>query len=217
MTYHSFLRLKMMVIVQLTGSMIFNSFVLWYSTKNGIRPYPGWAAAHKDFQQIPLVPIVFWGENYVWILLMWWAAPACALTFFALFSFTSDVRKECRAGYAWFLRVVVKRHVKEQEPPVSKLCVFPVSYLAPLSLSFFTRSQRRHEGALLSVSSFRGIKHISHHSFTVDFHVISHRDDTGVAERHLLPPSPAVLRTNGNHLLPYYFPSPHIPSSDKSR
>lgn len=129
MTYHSFLRLKIMVIVQLTGSMMFNSLVLWFSTKNGIRPYPGWAAARKDYQQIPLVPVIFWGENYVWILLMWWAAPACAFTFSALFSFTQDVRKEYRAGFAWFLRVVLKRHVEKRKPSFSKLFVLPVSYL----------------------------------------------------------------------------------------
>jgi pheromone a factor receptor len=126
-TTGGFIRLLVMVIVQMTAGLVFTSLLLYRQVGFGYYTYRGWADIHSNFSRIDLVPTAFLTkENYFWLIFSWWMPVVAALTVFVIYSFTKEVTQDYKAGFTWLLEVVLRRPAQTDNPkPVlSKMYVY---------------------------------------------------------------------------------------------
>jgi hypothetical protein len=116
-TTGGFIRLLVMVIIQMTAGLVFTSLLLHYQVSVGFGTYRGWADIHYNFSRISLVPTAFMTkEDYFWTMFSWWLPVVAALTVFVIYSFTNEVTKDYKAGFTWLLEVVLRRPTQTDKP-----------------------------------------------------------------------------------------------------
>jgi hypothetical protein len=125
-TTGGFIRLLVMVIIQMTAGLVFTSLLVHYQVSRGFETYRGWADIHLHFSRIALVPTAFMTkEEYFWTMFSWWLPITAALIVFVFYSFTTEVTKDYKAGFTWLLEVVLRRptHTDKPRPVLNKMYV----------------------------------------------------------------------------------------------
>ncbi|KAF9007126.1 Rcb2.42 [Cyathus striatus] len=116
LTASRYLRLMAMAIIQMFWGVLLISINIWFTCKNGLRPWTGWADIHFNFSRIGLFPTIIIPEYVVhWTSFIWWTIPISSLLFFAFFSFGEEAMKEYRACWRAFKRIFTRRKSSTKE------------------------------------------------------------------------------------------------------
>jgi pheromone a factor receptor len=102
----------LMAIVQMFWGALITGLNMWFTCKNGLRPWTGWADVHVDFSRVALFPTLVIPEFVLrWTYFLWWTIPISSALFFAFFSFGEDAMKEYAACIKWIRRVVFRQNI----------------------------------------------------------------------------------------------------------
>ncbi|KAF9526208.1 fungal pheromone STE3G-protein-coupled receptor [Crepidotus variabilis] len=81
-------------------------FTIYLNTKvSPVGPWISWADTHFDYGRIQQVPALLWRQNHVLVISMEftrWAAPMCAIVFFAFFGFADEAKRNY-TKFFWFI------------------------------------------------------------------------------------------------------------------
>ncbi|KAI6030039.1 Rcb2.42 [Pisolithus marmoratus] len=107
LTTSRYFRLMSMAVLQMFWSLLITSFNVWFSCRNGLRPWISWNNVHTGFSQIAYFPTVLIpSPTLTWTYILWWAVPVSAVIFFAFFSFGHDAMNEYRECFSWVRRAI---------------------------------------------------------------------------------------------------------------
>ncbi|KAJ7088300.1 pheromone A receptor-domain-containing protein, partial [Mycena epipterygia] len=85
-------------------------FVVYLNaTATEIGPWRSWADTHFLYSRVEQVPSIIWRSDHLTVVsfeLTRWAAPFCALIFFAYFGFAQEARRNYRTAYEALARRV---------------------------------------------------------------------------------------------------------------
>ena len=102
LTTARYVRLILMSFTLMIWTLVASIMQIWFSTRDGIRPWTGWNDVHSDWLTIGLFPTILIPPSArVWTEVLWWITPVSALLFSAFFLFGEDAIKEYKTCYAW--------------------------------------------------------------------------------------------------------------------
>jgi pheromone a factor receptor len=104
-----YLRLLMVVIVQMTSGILVTGASIVLTGKSGLNPWISWENTHLDFwriRQFPEVIIDIQGKSQ--LEAFFWVIPVAAVVFSAFFSFNDEVTKEYRGVVTSFRKVILR-------------------------------------------------------------------------------------------------------------
>jgi hypothetical protein len=102
LTTSRYFRLMCMALVQMFLAIGVTAFNMWFTMRQGLRPWTGWADVHVDFSRIALFPtLVIPAQALTYTFVLWWTIPISSVLFFGFFSFGQDAMKEYRACVIW--------------------------------------------------------------------------------------------------------------------
>jgi pheromone a factor receptor len=140
LTTSRYLRLMAMALVQMFWSAIMMMINVWFTCRNGLRPWTSWADVHSNFSRIAQFPtILISAEVLHWTQFTWWTVPISAFLFFVFFSFGVDAMKEYRVCINWVSRVVFRRKASDPKSftlPSFVRCVPPSLLILPQCLIY---------------------------------------------------------------------------------
>jgi hypothetical protein len=118
----AFVRLVIMVIIQMIGGVAFTSMLLWRAlTDPGFHKHDNWANIHSYFSTINSVPTAIIPVGYYrWLTIFWWLTPISAFLVFALFSFAMEVMAEYVVVWSWLSHAILRRQIGEGKPSIPK-------------------------------------------------------------------------------------------------
>ncbi|KAF8239216.1 STE3-domain-containing protein [Tricholoma matsutake] len=123
LTTGRYFRLMSMAVLQMFWNGIMMAINVWFSCRDGLRPWISWDDVHSNFPRIAQFPTIFiTAEVLSWTQFMWWTVPISGFLFFVFFSFGTDAMKEYKLCINWVLRVIF--HRKGQDVKSSTLPSF---------------------------------------------------------------------------------------------
>ncbi|KAK0199270.1 GPCR fungal pheromone mating factor [Desarmillaria ectypa] len=125
LTASHYFRLMSMSLVQIFWGVLVTTVNMWFTMKNGLRPWTGWEDVHVGFSRIGqfprlLIPATTWTYTY----LLWWTIPISSVLFFIFFSFGQEAMKEYRRCFGW-VKVAVFRRPESNNHSSTKLRSLP--------------------------------------------------------------------------------------------
>ncbi|KAF8060133.1 putative fungal pheromone GPCR, STE3-type [Lyophyllum atratum] len=110
LTSSRYFRLICMAVVQMFWGLLTIVINMWFTCRNGLRPWTGWADVHSNFSRVAVFPASAIPPYVLhWTYFTWWIIPVSSVLFFAFFSFGEDAMKEYRACIQWVARTVFRR------------------------------------------------------------------------------------------------------------
>lgn len=112
-----YIRLLLLTFVQMIGGVTVTSILLWYDYFVAeTRPWKSWANVHSNWGRIAQFPkALFEPQAKRFVYGLSWNVQVSCLCVFIFFTSVSDVVRQCKAAYAWFNLVVLRRRLPE--PP----------------------------------------------------------------------------------------------------
>ena len=102
--YFRLMALATCEILLTTPLAIFN---IWLNaTLSPVGPWISWADTHYDYGRVDQVPALLWRSFPILVIsieVTRWAAPLCALVFFAFFGLADEAKKHYRLAFQWVL------------------------------------------------------------------------------------------------------------------
>ncbi|KAH7924988.1 STE3-domain-containing protein [Leucogyrophana mollusca] len=112
LTSSRYFRLMCMAVVQMIWGLLITSLNMWFTCRNGLRPWISWQNVHDGFSQVAYFPTVLIPRStLIWTYVLWWTVPISSAFFFAFFSFGQEAMKEYRTCMSWFRRVVLRERL----------------------------------------------------------------------------------------------------------
>ncbi|KAG7085979.1 hypothetical protein E1B28_003503 [Marasmius oreades] len=99
-----YLRLMLLSCVDIMFTLPLSAYLLYASSHGVVRPWISWEDTHYNFGRVGLFPALLWRNEFnilVSIELTRWVSPFCALSFFALFGFAAESKKNYRLAFWW--------------------------------------------------------------------------------------------------------------------
>ncbi|TFK32932.1 pheromone A receptor-domain-containing protein [Crucibulum laeve] len=123
LTTSRYFRLMAMAIVQMFWGVFIISINMWFTYRNGLRPWTSWEDVHFNFSRVGIFPTVLTPVSIQrWTYFIWWTMPITSVLFFAFFSFGQDAIKEYTACWRWVQRVIFRvRSVDGSAPNSSNI------------------------------------------------------------------------------------------------
>ena len=104
-----------MAIVQMFWGAVVIGFNMWFTCRQGLRPWTGWADVHYNFSRVGLFPtLLFPPQVLLWTYFAWWTIPISSGLFFIFFAFGQDAVKEYGACFAWVRSKTFRHHEDEK-------------------------------------------------------------------------------------------------------
>nr|QQL12042.1 mating-type protein ste3.3 [Hypsizygus marmoreus] len=120
LTTSRYFRLMAMAIVQMFWGLVVMSIHVWFTCRNGLRPWTGWTDVHSNFSRVGVFPSRLIPPDILrWTHFTWWTVPISSIFFFAFFSFGDDAVKEYKACFQWITPLF--RRKNETILPMSSL------------------------------------------------------------------------------------------------
>ncbi|PBK68302.1 fungal pheromone STE3G-protein-coupled receptor [Armillaria solidipes] len=109
LTASHYFRLMSMSLVQIFWGVLVTGVNMWFTMKNGLRPWTGWADIHVGFSRIGQFPQLLispttWSYTYG----LWWTIPISSILFFAFFSFGQEAMKQYHSCFRWVKTAVLR-------------------------------------------------------------------------------------------------------------
>jgi pheromone a factor receptor len=89
------------------GTIPLGTYVMVFDSKNGIKPWKGWASMHSHYSEVNQVAGFSWKNDprtATCLEMFRWSLVACAFIFFALFGFAVEAREQCYRLYKLLAR-----------------------------------------------------------------------------------------------------------------
>ncbi|KAF8963266.1 GPCR fungal pheromone mating factor [Flammula alnicola] len=116
LTTSRYFRLMAMAIVQMVWGALLIGINMWFTCRNGLRPWISWEDVHFNFSRVGLFPEFLIPPFVLRITYFsWWTIPATSVLFFAFFAFGQDAVKEYKACFLWIQRVIFRRKATESK------------------------------------------------------------------------------------------------------
>ncbi|KAG5650601.1 hypothetical protein H0H81_011692 [Sphagnurus paluster] len=110
LTTSRYIRLICMAIVQMFWGLFTTIINVWFTCRNGLRPWTSWADVHSNFSRVAVFPTRFIPPSILhWTYFTRWIIPVSSVLFFAFFSFGEEAMKEYRSCIQWVARNVLRR------------------------------------------------------------------------------------------------------------
>ncbi|KAI0040541.1 fungal pheromone STE3G-protein-coupled receptor [Auriscalpium vulgare] len=120
MTSARYFRLMLMAIVEMVFTTVISSLNVWFTSRDGLRPWLGWDGVHSGFKQIGQFPFAFIPtSDRQWTFVLWWSVPVTSYVFFIFFAFGEDAMKEYRKVLPWFRHRILRRRPSDANSPYS--------------------------------------------------------------------------------------------------
>jgi pheromone a factor receptor len=127
-----------MAISQMVWATFITIINMWFTCRDGLRPWVSWAFVHSDFGRVDQFPTLFIAQPiWVFVYAMFWTVPLTALMFFLFFAFGQDAVKEYKACVGVVRRVV---HLLEKKAATAQSVQ---SSAAPAFAPQFLKMDRR--------------------------------------------------------------------------
>lgn len=107
-----YIRLMAISSAEILGTVPLGTYYIVSSARQGVVPWPGWAAVHSHYSEVMQVAGFIWRNDPVASLnleLTRWSLVACAFIFFALFGLGGEARENYRRLYNWLARRTIGR------------------------------------------------------------------------------------------------------------
>jgi pheromone a factor receptor len=102
-----YLRLMAISATDILGTIPLGTYVMVFDSKNGIKPWKGWASMHSHYSEVNQVAGFSWKNDprtATCLEMFRWSLVACAFIFFALFGFAVEAREQCYRLYKLLAR-----------------------------------------------------------------------------------------------------------------
>ncbi|KZV72294.1 STE3-domain-containing protein [Peniophora sp. CONT] len=120
LTTARYFRLMLMSIVLMFWVLAVTGIDVWFSSRNGFRPWISWENVHSNWWQIGQFPWAFVSQSdQRWTIALWWTVPISAYIFAAFFIAGEDALREYRSWWTGFRRHVLRRKDGVQSLPGS--------------------------------------------------------------------------------------------------
>jgi len=132
LTTSRYFRLMAMAVVEIFWGILLIGINMWFTCRNGLRPWISWEDVHSNFSRVGLFPEILIPPSVLrWTYFSWWSIPASSILFFSFFAFGQDAVKEYSACFQWVRRVIFRRQVVD-----SKLSSYGTAWVLPVYLRF---------------------------------------------------------------------------------
>ncbi|KAF8890818.1 GPCR fungal pheromone mating factor [Gymnopilus junonius] len=109
LTPSRYFRLMAMSLVQMFWGIAVTAFNMWFTMRDGLRPWISFSDVHFNFSRVVVFPTIFIPQqDLLFTYLLWWAVPVSTFLFFIFFAFGRDAMKEYSACSAWIKRVIFR-------------------------------------------------------------------------------------------------------------
>ncbi|KAL0068203.1 a-factor receptor [Marasmius tenuissimus] len=150
MSTSHYVRLMSLAFVDILFTIPLASYVIYIGSSGlPLRPYISWEDTHFEFWRITQVPALLWRNapsSQISVELNRWICVFCAFSFFALFGFANEAKKNYRMAF-WF--VAGKLGYRKSEKSGSKTAKVPVPKYHPMegdSLPMYRVSDKKAHG-----------------------------------------------------------------------